>query len=294
MQNIVGFTLFFLLMIHSAVESSDSLFDSSDLLLASDGDLPVDTTSLFTDDDGGESFNSFDGTLASTQGDCTSNNDNDNLFASSGAARLRPRADGCLLPLPPIPNIYDSNTILNQFTPETLPKPDITIPGTDTPNEKDIFRLNEMFNLPEFDPDTNSAAQDDVCPEELVGDSRIPVCESPSRSRDQLRRKGEDHYTLYNVRHCRPPQECCRPVCSRPIQLIEEMLISQRLSDRALQEENGSLVLLRGQNDGKSHHIFSVFIVFFSFTLTKLVQHHPLDPVSHLIHTYAKSLNKFY
>ena len=192
-------------MIYSAVESSDSLFDSNDFLPASDGELAVDTTNLFTEDDGGDLFSSIDGTLASTQGNCTSNNDNDDLFASSSAARLRPRIDACLPPLPPIPNIYDSNTILNQFTPETLPKPDITIPGTQTPNEKDILRLNEMFNLPEYTHDTNAVEQDDVCPEELVGDSRIPVCESPSRSRDQLRRKRQDHYTLYNVRHCKFP-----------------------------------------------------------------------------------------
>lgn len=206
MQQVVGFTLFFLLMTHSTVESSDSLFRSDDFFLASDGELPDDTTNLFTENDGGELL-AFDGTLASAQGDCTSNGDNGNLFLSSGAARLRPRIDACLPSLPPVPNIYDSDAILNQFKPETQSKPGITIPGTQTQNEKDILRLNELFDLPEFTHDTNPTEQDDVCPEELVGDSRIPVCESKDRSRDTLRRKREDHYTLYNIRHFMSPKE---------------------------------------------------------------------------------------
>lgn len=201
MQHIGGLTLSLLLMIHSTVESSDSLFDSGDFLLASGGELPDDTTNLFSENDG-EPLGSFDGTLASVQGDCTSNGDVDNLFLSSGTARLRPRGDGCLPPLPPIPNIYDSDAILNQFAPQTLPKPDITIPGTQTQKDKDILRLNELFSLPEFTHDTDPAVQDDVCPKELFGDSRIPVCESTTPSRDVLRRPREDHYTLYNVRYC--------------------------------------------------------------------------------------------
>lgn len=207
---IIGFTLSILLLLSSTVEISDFLFDSSALFLsASAGDLPDDSTKLFTEDDGELPFGAFDETFASAQGgDCTSNGDMDNIFFSSGTARLRPRGvDACLEPLPPVPNIYDSNEMLNQFTPETLPKPHITIPGTETEKGKeDISRLNELFNLPDYTHDTNPAEQDDVCPEDLVHDLQIPVCDSGRAGRDNLRLRGEGTYTLYNVRNCMSPR----------------------------------------------------------------------------------------
>lgn len=197
-KHVISLTLSILLMILSIVETSDSLFDSTAFLPTFDAELP---DNLFTEDDG-EPVNSFTGTFASAQDECISNSDVDNLFLSSGTARLRPREDACSPPLPPLLNIYDSNEILNQFAPETLPKPDITIPGTREDKNKDVLRLKKMFDLPDFTHDTDPTEQDDVCPKELVGDSQIPVCDSGNTRRDKLRLPREDHCTLYNVRYC--------------------------------------------------------------------------------------------
>lgn len=200
MHHISGFTLSILLTIPIIVETSDSLFDSGDILLPSNGELPDDTTDLFTNN--GELLSSFDETLASAQSDCTSNGDIDNLFFSSDIARLRPRINACLPPLPSIINIYDSNAILNQFAPSTFSKPDIQIPSTQKKQNPDVLRLDELFNLPAYTHDINPTEQDDVCPEELFDKSQTPVCQAEKWARNTLRRPKEDYYTLWNVRKC--------------------------------------------------------------------------------------------
>lgn len=208
---VIGLTLFILLTIADIVETSDS-FDSSAFLPASEGDLPDNTDNtdnLFTDfNEEEQPVSLFTGDLASAQDECTSNGDVDNLFLSSGIARIRPRGrDECLPPVPlaPYTDIYDSNGILNFLGPQTLPRPpDITIP--DTERNTELERLEEMLTLPEFIRGTNPGDQDDVCPKELVGESQIPVCDSGRTGRDFLRLAGEDHYTLYNVRYCMSPR----------------------------------------------------------------------------------------
>lgn len=189
--------------------SNDEFPDDSatnDFLLSSGGELLDSSLTEVT----GESIDQYSqplddslqsategGFFASTQQpDCTSSNGNtENLFLLS---RVRPRdeIDKCLPPLTPPPNIYDSDSILNQLAPpQTLP----TIPGTE---KSDREKLEEMLGLPEFIPATNSEEQDDVCPVELVGNSQTPVCSSGNVGRDHLRQSGEDFFTLYNVRHC--------------------------------------------------------------------------------------------
>ena len=226
---IAGLTLFILLMTPNIAETSE-LIDYSPFLLAADGELPDDSAYSLTEFDEQPDFLFdeqpdflfdeqpdflvdeqpdflFGESLASGPDSCTSNGDlDDNLFLSNGIARIRPRNDACL-PLPPSTNIYDSNTILNQLSPPTVPKsPDPTIPGTE--QDEDKLRLEQMFKPPSFVPDTNSNEEDDVCPKELVGGSQIPVCSLGSAIRDALRRPGEDYYTWYNVRHCRFRELC--------------------------------------------------------------------------------------
>ena len=135
--------------------------------LSCNEELPGDSPNLFTEPLDSGLLSPTDELMASAQPDCTSfNENNDNLFLS----RLRRRIDACLPPLPPIPNIYDSNSILNQLAPPTtVPK----IPGTE---KSDLQKLEEMLALPSFTHDTNAAEQDDVCPKELVGESQVPVC----------------------------------------------------------------------------------------------------------------------
>ena len=135
--------------------------------------------------------------IASAQVDCQSNGDIDNLFLSDGVARVRRRRDACPKPSPPPPytDIYDSNGILNQLSPQTLPK----IPDK---KEENILNLEQLWRLPSLTPSTDGQEQDDICPKELVGDSQKPVCSSERPARDALRLPREDWYTLYNVRHC--------------------------------------------------------------------------------------------
>lgn len=214
---IAGLTLSILLTITNIVESSSDSTDDNAFFLASGDQLPDEPVDSFTDlpDDPANSFTevpddslnlSTDVPIASAQDNCQSSGNIDNLFLSSGIARVRPRGTACLNPPPPLPpytDIYDSNGILNQLSPPTLPKiPDITIPGS--PQEENKLRLEEQFNLPSFSPTTNTAGQeqDDICPKELVGDSQIPVCSLGKSGRDILRLPGEDSYTVFNVRPC--------------------------------------------------------------------------------------------
>lgn len=163
MRHVVSFTFFILLLIAAGViEASDSLFDSDSFFLTSDEEISDRSTNLFTEDDE-EPLNPFDELLASAQSDCTSNGDVDNFFLSSDTTRLRSRVVECLPPLPPIPNIYDSSEFLNQLAPQ------ITMPEAQTQRDKDIEYLKEMFNLPDFNPDTPPPAiipveNDEICP----------------------------------------------------------------------------------------------------------------------------------
>lgn len=89
-------------------------------LLSSDGELPDESPNLFMEPLDGSLLSPTNELTASAQPDCTSSIEgNENLFLS----RLRRRIDACLPPLPPVPNIYDSNSILNQLAPPiTVPK----------------------------------------------------------------------------------------------------------------------------------------------------------------------------
>ena len=176
--------------------SNEELPDDSTndvFLLSSGGVVPDDSTNLYTEPFDDSFQSSRAGFIASSQPDCTSSNDNpDNLFLS----RLRRRIDACLPPLTPPPNIYDSNSILNQLAPPvTLPR----IPGRE---KNDRTELERLLELPDLTRDTDPEEQDDVCPKELVGESQIPVCSSRNIRRDHLRPPRADFYTLYNIRHC--------------------------------------------------------------------------------------------
>jgi hypothetical protein len=133
--------------------------------------------------------------------DCHSDADVDDIFLPSDIARVRPRGDACLQPLPPaLPyiDIYDSNGMLNMMSPVPVPK----IP--DTENDNNILRLEEQFKLPSFSPtpDTNHDEQDDICPKHIAGKANIPVCDSGEPGRNVLRLPRDDHSTVYNVRPC--------------------------------------------------------------------------------------------
>lgn len=150
----------------------------------------------------------FEETFASTQADCTSNGDFDNLFISSGTTRLRSRMNTCVSPLPSIPNVYDSNEIFNQFAPETPSQPDITIPEAQTERDKDIEYLKKMFNLSDFNFDTTlpiitPVENEDICSWYLVRDSKISVCEMRHETNDVGMVSPPEHvFTVYGVRLC--------------------------------------------------------------------------------------------
>ena len=156
-----------------------------------DGDIFFDDTDLFAD------------TANSGSNKCLSYDDSDNLF-SSDVARVRPR-DACTndaappRPLPPYTDIYNTNDILNQLSPSPPP----LIPGTErNPNVPD---LEQQLNLPSYipAPKTTTDDDDDVCPIEFLGDSRIPVCDTGSDKRNVELLPGALYFTVYGVRPCR-------------------------------------------------------------------------------------------
>lgn len=198
---IVGITLFILLTKANIFETDglgDSLTGITDepvSLFAEVADEPVNLYTELLDDP----FSlSTEGPIAGVQVDCHANGDIDNLFLSGDVARVRLRREACSdpLPLPPYTDIYDSNGILNQLSPATVPK----IPGQ---KEENILNLERQWALPGFTTTTDGQEEEDLCPKELVGDSQKPVCSSGSFGRDDQRLPGEDWYTLYNVRHCK-------------------------------------------------------------------------------------------
>lgn len=150
-----------------------------------------DSTDLFAD------------TANSGGNKCLSYDDSDNLFASD-VARVRPR-DACTIhgapqsPLPPYTDIYNTDGILNQLSPSPPP----VIPGTE--RDPKVRGLEEQLNLPSFipAPKTTTDDDDDVCPIEFVGDSRIPVCDTGPQKRNVERIPGGLHSTVYGVRPCR-------------------------------------------------------------------------------------------
>ena len=211
---------------------NDGFFQSSD------GALPYDSINLFTEPLGDSLQSSANELIASTQPDCMTFNDNtDSLFLS----RLRPRIDSCLAPLTPPPNIYDSNSILNQLVvPQTWPK----IPGTE--EKSDRQKLEEMFGLSDFDRDTSPGEQEDICPEELVKESQLPVCSSGRFGPDASRKPGDDFYTLYFIRFCTFRQIWPLLLMMYFINwLMKSLIRSYRVSAKSLRGTRRPLVLSR-------------------------------------------------
>lgn len=186
--------------------------------------------------------------IASAEVDCQSNGDIDNLFLSDGVARVRRRRDACPKPSPPPPytDIYDSNGILNQLSPQTLPK----IPDQ---KEENILNLEQQWRLPSLTPTTDGQEQDDICPKELVGDSQKPVCSSGKHRRDNLRLPREDWFTLYNVRHCMSQTQYV--ICSRYIHQHSWNTHLSSFSEFSLRVSRETLVLFQRWVCSKSDHI---------------------------------------
>lgn len=167
-------------------------------VLVSDWDVvPDDSTDLFAED-----------FTANAGNKCLSNNDIDDINLFSDIARVRPRNGGeCVedIPLPPYTDIYDSKGILNQLSPNPV------IPGTQQDQDKKNI-LEELWTLPSFDPSANTNADDDdddICPKEIYGDSRIPLCDTGSFRRNVLRPPGGRYYTVYGVRPCKSNPSSC-------------------------------------------------------------------------------------
>lgn len=133
--------------------------------------------------------------------DCLSYDGFDHLF-SSNVVRLRPR-DTCTnpaaAPLSPYTDIYNTNDILNQLSPSPPPS------SPDTEKDSNVLDLEHQLNLPSFDPapKTTTTDNDDICPEEYFGDSRIPVCDIGSFIRNGECPPDSVYFNIYGVRPCR-------------------------------------------------------------------------------------------
>lgn len=148
-----------------------------------------------------DSFDLFTEDLtANPSNNCFSYDDVDNIFLTD-VARLRLRRETCAnLDAPTLilpTDIYDSNSVLNLLSAPPN-SPVISGPKKEEPNYLDLERL---FGLPL--PAPKQKDENDECPADLYGDSRIPVCEMGSFVRDVEMPAGELHCTVYNVRICK-------------------------------------------------------------------------------------------
>ena len=147
-----------------------------------------DSTDLFTED-----------LTANLSNNCFSYDDVDNIFLSD-VARVRLRRETCANPDAPPPtlptDIYDSNSVLNLLSPPPN-SPVISGPRKDP----DYLDLERLFGLPL--PAPKQKDENDDCPADLYGDSRIPVCNLGSFVRDVEMPARELHCTVYNVRICK-------------------------------------------------------------------------------------------
>lgn len=136
-------------------------------------------------------------------GECLSYDDSDDLF-SSNVVRVRPRntcTDPAAPPLPPYTDIYNTNDIFNLLSPSPAPAP--TIPGTEK-KDSSVLDLERLLELPSFDPTPKTTTDnDDICPEEYFGTSRIPVCDTGDFIRDAECPPNSPYFTIYGVRFCR-------------------------------------------------------------------------------------------
>lgn len=126
-----------------------------------------------------------------------------NLF-SSNIARVRPR-DACTNRAAPPPSpyidIYNTNDILNQFSPSPPP---VTIPGAEK-EDPNVLDLEQQLRLPSFEPapKTTTTEEEEICPEEYFGNSRIPVCDLGDMVRNGECPPNSCYWNIYGVRHCR-------------------------------------------------------------------------------------------
>lgn len=74
-------------------------------------------------------------------------------------------------------------------------------PGQSTPDPKSTSPRPGTIPNPEplLSPPTLENPDDDKCPVELMGMSRIPVCDSGRTSQDMMRMPGFGYYTLFNI-----------------------------------------------------------------------------------------------